>query len=97
MTSVEFCYWLQGVFEVTDVKSLDEKQTQIVKDHLNLVFYHEIDNKYADKAKAQVIHNGGVIDTVAIEKVRRKLEQDSEKERRQSRGSGWDTDAPLMC
>ncbi len=38
MTPVDFCYWLQGYFEIENPKELDEKQTQIVKDHLELVF-----------------------------------------------------------
>lgn len=38
MNEREFCYWLQGLFEVGGVKALDETQVQIVKDHLALVF-----------------------------------------------------------
>lgn len=43
MNPVDFCYWLQGAFEMHDTKSLSEKQTKIVKNHLNLVFLHSID------------------------------------------------------
>lgn len=38
MNSVEFTYRLQGFFEISDAKKLDEKQVQIIKDHLALVF-----------------------------------------------------------
>lgn len=38
MDSTAFTYWLQGFFEISDAKKLDEKQVQIIKDHLNLVF-----------------------------------------------------------
>ena len=38
MDSKEFTYWLQGFFEISDAKKLDEKQVQIIKDHLALVF-----------------------------------------------------------
>jgi len=38
MTAEQFTYWLQGFMETTDPKSIDEKQTQIIKDHLKLVF-----------------------------------------------------------
>ena len=44
MTPNEFVYWLQGFFEISEVanvKSLNEAQTQIVKDHLQLVFKKE--------------------------------------------------------
>lgn len=55
MTGRDFCYWLQGYFEVTenierqefgqDMKdiSLSENQIKIIRAHLNLVFKHEID------------------------------------------------------
>lgn len=38
MTTQNFCYWLQGFFEIAEPKFLDEKQIQIIKNHLNLVF-----------------------------------------------------------
>ncbi len=38
MTPENFCYWLQGLFEVGGAESLNSAQTQIVKDHLALVF-----------------------------------------------------------
>lgn len=46
MKSVEFCYWLQGVFELGDPKQLDERQTDLIKRHLAMVFKHEIDPSY---------------------------------------------------
>jgi len=41
--SRDFCYWLQGLFELGDAKQLDEKQTAAVRAHLAMVFKHEID------------------------------------------------------
>jgi hypothetical protein len=38
MTAEQFTYWLQGFMEVGDPKTLDSTQTQIIKDHLSLVF-----------------------------------------------------------
>ena len=46
MKSVEFCYWLQGMFELAEPKQLDEKQTDLIKRHLAMVFTHEIDPSY---------------------------------------------------
>lgn len=43
MYSQDFCYWLQGLFELAEPSELNAKQTQQIKDHLNLVFVHEID------------------------------------------------------
>lgn len=62
MTSRDFCYWLQGYFEVSEGGSLTAAQAECVKRHLALVFKHEIDPSYGD-AKAQEalnkIHAGG--------------------------------------
>lgn len=41
MTPQDFVYWLQGFMETADPKSIDERQTQIIKDHLKLVFQKE--------------------------------------------------------
>lgn len=38
MNEREFCYWLQGLLELSDIKTLDEKQVKIIRDHLTLVF-----------------------------------------------------------
>ena len=44
MSAVEFAYWLQGFFEISEpneIKELNETQTRIIKDHLQLVFKKE--------------------------------------------------------
>lgn len=38
MEAIAFCYWLQGFMEMQDPKELNCVQTQMIKDHLNLVF-----------------------------------------------------------
>jgi hypothetical protein len=38
MTAEQFTYWLQGFIETADPKFIDERQTQIIKEHLKLVF-----------------------------------------------------------
>jgi len=38
MTTEQFVYWLQGFMEICNPETLDESQTQIIKDHLKLVF-----------------------------------------------------------
>lgn len=38
MTNKEFCYWLQGYFELDgSIESLSEAQLIIIKNHINLV------------------------------------------------------------
>lgn len=44
MKSLDFCYWLQGFFEISkdsELKNLDENQVKTIKDHLGLVFGKE--------------------------------------------------------
>ena len=43
MTSRDFVYFLQGLFELGNPTSLDERQTELIRKHLALVFKHEID------------------------------------------------------
>lgn len=43
MNSIDFCYWLQGYFEISGETELNAEKLKIVKNHLNLVFTHEID------------------------------------------------------
>ncbi len=66
MTSRDFCYWLQGAFEVhRDENSgssapMTSKQVAVIQSHLNLVFKHEIDpsaGNDAHQAELNKIHN----------------------------------------
>ena len=38
MKPIEFCYWLQGNFEITGVRSMTKAEAQVIQDHLQLVF-----------------------------------------------------------
>lgn len=62
MTSRDFAYWLQGFFEVsgTNALTMNAEQVAIVKQHLNMVFAHEIDPSFGGKAeqdKLNAIHS----------------------------------------
>lgn len=46
MNERDFCYWLQGLFELQDPDFLNEKTTKIIKDHLALVFKKETPNYF---------------------------------------------------
>jgi len=59
MTSVNFVYWLQGFFEISKSEKLDENQVKMIKNHLNLVFFHDIDPKDPEPKKSQEIHDSG--------------------------------------
>ncbi len=61
MTSVNFCYWLQGLFELQNPLQLDETQTKLIRQHLALVFKHEIDPAMGDEKHQKElndIHSG---------------------------------------
>ena len=60
MTSRDFAYWLQGFFEISDPISIGEKETEMIKKHLALVFKHEIDPSMGDEKhqnELNSIHN----------------------------------------
>jgi hypothetical protein len=57
MTPRDFCYWLQGMFELQKVTKLDNEQVTTIKNHLNLVFVHEIDTP-DPTGKLQAAHDG---------------------------------------
>ena len=45
MTTRDFCFWLMGSLElIAPEKGLNEKQTQILKNHLNMVFEHIVND-----------------------------------------------------
>ena len=62
MTSRDFCYWLQGFFELTiddGEISVSKEQAKTIQNHLNLVFKHEIDPSMPDPTGVlQATHDG---------------------------------------
>lgn len=60
MKATEFCYWLQGLFELSEPAELSAKQTDLIKRHLNMVFKHEIDPSYPPEQQEMLteIHTG---------------------------------------
>ena len=55
MTAEQFTYWLQGYMEMVDPKGIGEDQTQIIKDHLKLVFDKQTP-QYPDISIADIIY-----------------------------------------
>lgn len=65
MKAVEFCYWLQGYFELSNLPpegmSLTAEQVAAIRNHLALVFKHDIDPKAGPpeyQQELQVLHDG---------------------------------------
>lgn len=61
MTSRDFCFWLQGFFELSEVElgeqtTLTISQTKMIKEHLALVFQHDIgkSTENIDKLKTYI-------------------------------------------
>lgn len=62
MTSRDFCYWLMGFFEVSRPDVMTSDQVRMVRNHLNLVFKHEIDPSMPDTTgELNAIHHGDAL------------------------------------
>jgi len=61
MKATEFCYWLQGYFELDDAAGpgtrLSEAQVEVIKNHLALVFTHDIDPQAGPPAVQQKLNS----------------------------------------
>lgn len=61
MKASEFCYWLQGFFELrgasSPVKAIDGEQAATIERHLAMVFLHELDPLQLAN-KLQETHDG---------------------------------------
>lgn len=59
MTPQEFCYGLQGLFELGNPTHLSPEQTECIKKHLRMVFHHYIDKTYPESQQSTLseIHN----------------------------------------
>lgn len=68
MTSRDFCYWLQGYFEIAGTAKLSDYQADQIRKHLAMVFVHEIDPSMGDEKHQQTLndlhHGGGTGDMV---------------------------------
>jgi hypothetical protein len=64
MKATEFCYWLQGMFELVAPQALDSRQTTLIKEHLAMVFIHEIDPSYPKEQQVELnkAHGGTTFD-----------------------------------
>lgn len=59
MKARDFAYWLQGFFELYPESleiGLSQKQAEVISKHLDLVFMHEIDPSFPDRAKLSEKH-----------------------------------------
>lgn len=65
MKTQEFCYWLQGYFEIhgdIGAEGLSKRQVEMIRNHLALVFRHDIDPQAGSpeyREELQEIHDFG--------------------------------------
>jgi hypothetical protein len=52
MTYVEFCYWLQGFFELANPSSLTDEQVKTINNHLNMAMAYEKSRDYNPQVEA---------------------------------------------
>jgi hypothetical protein len=50
MQTRDFCFWLQGLFEVAKPETLSKEQVDLIRVHLDLVFQHDAGIKKAEMA-----------------------------------------------
>jgi hypothetical protein len=99
MTSRDFCYWLQGFFELTGSnKALTKEQCQMIKAHLAMVFVHEIDPSHGTpehRAVLQDLHDDKDtekdVNADSIKGLKKLLEE------RQQSGQSCSHDVKFMC
>lgn len=63
MRSRDFCYWLQGFIEVGQPHIVTMEQLATIRNHLNMVFRHEIDPSHGNPEyieELRKIHEGGI-------------------------------------
>lgn len=58
MKSRDFCFWLQGFFEIgKPTERLTKEQLELIRKHLYLVFEHEIDPSMGDEEHQEKLNN----------------------------------------
>lgn len=55
MTSRDFVYWLQGFFEISGTDKVSPEQVKVIRNHLNMVFKHEIDPSHGDEKHQEAL------------------------------------------
>lgn len=71
MKSRDFCYWLQGYFELENTNcsdALTQKQVNTIRNHLALVFKHEIDPEGGNSQQQEVLNNlhAGIFPNITV-------------------------------
>ena len=75
MTARDFCYWLQGYFEIHHAgdatssviinRGITSERVAVIEKHLALVFKHEIDPSQGDTAHQQELNKIHSVESMA--------------------------------
>ena len=67
MTSRDFCFWLMGSLELNENKGFDEKQTEILRNHLNMCFIHMVKEDGTLEKEGYSLPMGGFVSTTGLD------------------------------
>jgi hypothetical protein len=70
MSPEQFVYWLQGFMEIANPATLDQKQVQVIKDHISLVLKKETPDRGAKTIAVPLVDRKTTQIDVAIFKPR---------------------------
>ena len=72
MNAQDFCFWLQGMFELTNTKTLSKQQVEIIRNHLQLVFTKVTPDVDIEKENDDGLSSGDIL------KILDKIKDDTE-------------------
>ncbi len=80
MKAFEFCYWLQGLFEINNPRDLGVNQVDLIQKHLEMVYVHEKEqSKYLDFCKHLTgyfkISGRGDVERFVMNNIKRELDK----------------------
>lgn len=76
MTSKDFCFWLQGMFELANPQALNKAQTELIRRHLHIVFEHEIGPELKkSKPRLEMIHDESPAKSISGTSIKKLLEK----------------------
>lgn len=75
MTERDFCYWLQGYFEIAEPVTLTSQQVAVIKEHLQLVFHKVTEKGLKADTWAKDYVEKTVVQEIDWEKIKKSIEK----------------------
>jgi len=68
MQSIDFCYWLQGWFELEEPKNMNSTQLQTISEHLALVFEYDAQpNRFCQSLQGFLAFNEDIAQGMSVQ------------------------------